>query len=384
MKHISRIAALILAVLVFCTGCGNVSTDKYSTTAAATYGDQTTYLDEANFWLRLNQWGTESYTGMLYRYYYGITDIWPVASGNRTQTFEQTLKENVMAEILQTYVLLDHTGDNATVLTDSDNAKLTSLVKDVRDTYADEFFALAGIANGEAGDAQLKTYLEKRVLAYKVALDAMKKIDVSVTDEECKSFTIGYLLVPEPSKDSTKSTESTEGSSSSSELSGEALANLIQVNLLGGDSWDETVSKWKSLTSSTVSYAYSDTTATATYYTEGKEMKTGESKVVYTSGTGWYVLYCINDDDLEAAAEKRDSLTSSRQAEAFNETYKTWQSAAKPFKVTKDFKNLKVEPSYVAKTTEAAPSTEAPSTEAATSTAAPSTEAATSTEAANN
>ena len=62
MKHISRIAALILAVLVLCTGCGSsVSPEKYSTTAAATYGDQTIYLDEANFWLRMNQWSTESY-----------------------------------------------------------------------------------------------------------------------------------------------------------------------------------------------------------------------------------------------------------------------------------------------------------------------------------
>ena len=40
MKHVSRIAALILAVLVFCTGCGSsVAPDKYKTTVAATYGD---------------------------------------------------------------------------------------------------------------------------------------------------------------------------------------------------------------------------------------------------------------------------------------------------------------------------------------------------------
>ena len=45
MKHISRIAALILAVLVLCTGCGSsVSPEKYSTTAAATYGDQTAIM----------------------------------------------------------------------------------------------------------------------------------------------------------------------------------------------------------------------------------------------------------------------------------------------------------------------------------------------------
>ena len=347
MKHLSRIAALLLAVLVFCTGCGsNAATDKYSTTVAATYGDQTTYLDEANFWLRLNQWGTESYTGMFYRYYYGITDIWSISSGNRTQTFEQTLKENVMAEILQTYVLLDHPGEYSVTLSDSDNAKIDVLIEGIRDTYADEFFTLAGIADGEAGNAQLKTYLEKRVLAYKVAMAVMDAADVTVTDEECKSFRIGYLLVQEASEESS-SAESTEDGSD--DLSGEALANRILTDLQGGTAWEEAKGSWDGVTSGEVAYAYSATDTTTVYYTEGKDMKTGESKVVYREGTGWYVLYCVSDDDAEGAETERASLLEERQTEAFNDLYKTWQDGAKKFKVTKAFRNLTVEPAYVEK-----------------------------------
>ncbi len=373
MKHISRIAALILAVLVFCTGCGSsVSPEKYSATAAATYGDQTTYLDEANFWLRMNQWSTESYTGMLYRYYYGITNIWPIASGVRTQTFEQTLKETVMAELLQTYVLLDHAGEYTAELTDEDNHKIDHVIEDIRDAYADEFFKLAGIADGEAGDKQMRSYIEKRVKAYKVAYGVMQASDVKINEDDCKSFRIAYMLVPEPSS-TAASTESTE--SAPAGIAGEELANLILTNLLGGASIDELKTKWSDLTASEAAFAYSDTSSTSVFYTEGKDMKTGDAKVHYVSGTGWYVMSCVSDNDAKAAETKRASLVAAEQEKAFNEVYKGWQSAAKAFKVTSAFKNLTVEPSYVAKTTTAAPTTEAPSTEAP-STEAPSTTAA--------
>ena len=369
MKHLSRIFALILAVLVFCTGCGSsVSPEKYSTTAAATYGDQTTYLDEANFWLRLNQWSTESYTGMLYYYYYGVTDIWSQPSGNRTQTYEQTLKESVMAEILQTYILLDHAGEYSAELTDEESHKIDHLIEDLREKYADEFFQLAGIAEGEAGDKQMRSYMEKRVKAFKIAYAIMQAADVQVNDEDCKSFRIGYILVPEESTSTSTEAESTsastEAESASPGLVGADLADLILRNLNGGGTWKDAKSNWTNLSSSETAFAYNDTETTSFLYTEGKEMKTGESKIYQKEGTGWYILHCISDDDAEGAESKRATLVAEQQDKAFNEVYKTWQDAAKTFKVTKEFKNLKVEPSYVSKTTTAEPTTEAESTEA--------------------
>ena len=374
MKQLSRISALILAILVFCTGCGSsVSPEKYSSTAAATSGDQTTYLDEANFWLRLNQWSSESYTGLLYYYYYGVTNMWEIASGNRTQTYEQTLKESVMAEVLQTYVLLDHAGEYPADLTEEDNHKIDHLIEDIRDEYADEFFELAGIAAGEEGDKQMRTYIEKRVKAYKVARGCMDKVNVTVNDDDCKSFRIAYILIPE-SDSTTASTESTENSADT--VQGKDLADLILTTLVGGDSWNNVKTKYSGLSASEVTYTFSDTTNTSVFYTEGKDMKTGEYKVYYKENTGWYVLNCMSDNDADAAAAKRASLVAEQQEKAFNEVYKGWQDAAKTFKVTKAFKNLKVEPSYVAKTTTAEPTTEAPSTEAAS-------EAGTTTAAAN-
>ena len=76
-----------------------------------------------------------------------------------------------------------------------------------------------------------------------------------------------------------------------------------------------------------------------------------------------------------AAYQSYNDMVAEQQDKAFNELYKTWQDAAKTFKVTKEFKNLKVKPSYVTKTTTAEPTTEAPSTEAPASEAETTTAA---------
>ena len=72
-----RIAALILAVLMAASvmgGCaaGKVAPSKYATTAIATIGDDTIYMDELNYYVRVNQYESEQ-MGMLESY--GISKL---------------------------------------------------------------------------------------------------------------------------------------------------------------------------------------------------------------------------------------------------------------------------------------------------------------------
>ena len=77
------------------TGCTSVRksdlSDDYSEVAAATYGDETIYLDEVNYYLRNKQFMYEYYYTM-----YGMTDIWS------SDTMQDSLREEVMAVIYQT------------------------------------------------------------------------------------------------------------------------------------------------------------------------------------------------------------------------------------------------------------------------------------------
>ena len=139
MKRFSKIIALFLALVLLMSGCGS-SPASYGKTVAATYGDRTIYLDEANFWLRFEQMGY-SY---IYSYYAQMGyDLWEMASGNRTQTVAESLKEEVMAQFLQLNILLDHAGEFDTALTSDDYAKIDDTIAELKEAYGDSLFTEA-------------------------------------------------------------------------------------------------------------------------------------------------------------------------------------------------------------------------------------------------
>ena len=70
-RSLALVLALVLAACTF-TGCGaSYDISKYANEVVATYGDQEIYLDEANFYARLQQYYSEA----LYSAYYG-TNFW--------------------------------------------------------------------------------------------------------------------------------------------------------------------------------------------------------------------------------------------------------------------------------------------------------------------
>lgn len=99
-------------------GCGGVSMDKYASTVVATYGDEDIYLDEANFFLRYQQWTQEAMYWDMITAYTGYTDLWTYPSGDGEKTMGDDLKERVMAQLLQTRILIDHASDYSVELTD--------------------------------------------------------------------------------------------------------------------------------------------------------------------------------------------------------------------------------------------------------------------------
>lgn len=336
MKQLYKVLALALALVVLMTGC-SASTAGYAKKKAATYGTETTYMDEANFWLRYYQWSYESYYGVMYQYYYGYDNMWILDSGNHGQTFAEYIKETAMAEILQTYIILDHAKGEVT-LTEAEQKHVADAVASIRDGFADEFFKLAGIADGAEGDAQMTKYLTTRSKAVKVANEAKQALDVEISDRSnYEAFTVSYILIPED-----KEGEETE-------TSAEQLAIRMRMALEGGKSMDELKETYSDLSQSTLSFAKNNTTSESAIYQNGVTMKTGEAKVAHVDGTGYYVLYCDDDDDEAATQEKIDAAVETARTEKFTEVYKEWAKDAKTFKVAKAFTRLKVEPAYVEK-----------------------------------
>ncbi len=349
-------ASLMLTSL---SGCG-ISMSDYSTTVAATYGDENIYLDEANFFLRYEQWYWEaSYSW--YATYLGYSDLWEMESGSGTKTMAQYLKETVMAELLQTYILLDHADEYGVSLTSEDEEKIAAAVAEMREDLADEFLNYS-----DATDEQITGWLTKNALALKV-YDAVKEsAEVEVTEEECSMFTVQYVYISqtEVTEETTEETEedteneevtedeTTEEAEEEETLYNEDLVNAILACVKDGEDLDVAAEEWGE-SASTASYLRADTEETSVLYTCGVEMVAGEITTYEVEDSGWYIIQCVSEEDEEATQEQRASVIDEKQEEYFNEVYATWTEEASEFTVQKCWNNIKVTGTiYVEKTTE--------------------------------
>ena len=329
MKRYSKILALFLALMLLMSGCGS-NPDSYAEKVAATYGDQTVYLDEANFWLRYEQMGY-SYIAYIYQYYYGVSNIWALESGRRTQTYEESAKEDTMAAFLQMFILLDHADEYKITLNDDDYAKIDAIIAELRTDYADSLFAESAI--GSYPDAKLRESIAQRTKAVKVWNAVREQATVNVSDEDTKSFSVHYFQITSSAK------ITPEGGS---ELTGEAIAEYLTNELVHGTSFETLKSTFSTLTAGDASYRWNDEDTMNRPQNRLGRVLTDGRVTWQKDGDSWYVVQCISADDKDAAAEARATLESRQKEAHFNEVYAEWAKSAKKFSVKKAFNDLPI------------------------------------------
>lgn len=358
MRRSTKVMAVVMTTALAAgslAGCSGVSMDKYSSTVAATYGDQDIYLDEANFFLRYQQWTQEAMYWDMITAYTGYTDLWTYPSGDGEKTMGDALKERVMAQLLQTRILNEHASDYNVELTDADRDLVAEAVQAVRTNFADEFFQYTN-----PSDEDMTTWFEQNALASKVWQAVKDAAEVTVTDEECQEFTLSYVLVPYPSEDSdTDETTAADGEESTPALEGEDLANEVLSRLQAGEEFSAFEDEL-GVKSTTTSYLKNATDNTTDLFLRGVTMATGDVEMFESTDNGWYVVKCDSDLDEEATEKQRETATNDKKEEAFNEVYTAWAEAAPEFKVKSCWGELALggEKIYVAQTTAASDESE--------------------------
>ncbi|MBP3728781.1 MAG: hypothetical protein J6H18_00765 [Lachnospiraceae bacterium] len=328
MKQIKVVLAILMLTVLLLGGCGN-SKSHYGTTVAATYGDRTIYLDEANFWLRASEIGASQYAS-LYAQVYGI-DYWTMDSGRRTQTVAESLKEDLMAEFRQIHILLDHASEYDTTLTQEDLEKIDSTIAEMKSVYGSALFSENVIGN--FSDEKLKESLITRSQALKVWHGVREQALTTVTDDECKSFTVQFFRMSDTT--SIKDNELT--------LTGKAIADLLENALKEGKTFDELKESYDSLYFETKSFRRNDTETDTELFRVARDMTKGQVRQFTDSSSGsniYYVVECVSEEDDEAAAAAREALESVQKEAHFNEILAHWQKDAKNFSVKGAFTSL--------------------------------------------
>ena len=202
MKVAKKLLAVVLAAVLSVSvlaGCGtSVKPENYGTTVVATYGDENIYLDEANMYLRAEQY----YYEYIYTYMYGMTDIWnqQVTEG---VTMKSAVLESVMSMVRQIYVLKDQAAKMGISLSVADKAKVEETVAGVLKDSAPELIKAYNLSR----ERMIEIY-ENNAIANLVWEALVADVDTNVADEDARCVGVSYVLVNEGNvKDQTKAQE---------------------------------------------------------------------------------------------------------------------------------------------------------------------------------
>lgn len=320
-------AAVIVAALSGCSGRLPSSVEDYKETQVASYGETKIYLDEVNLMLRLEQYEYEP----MYKAYMG-EDVWTqeMVEG---YTMEDSIKEAVMSQVMQTYVLNEHAAEYNVSLSEEDQAKVDEATAQIMENMTGKLLEATG-----ATEELVRSVVEKNALANRVYEAVIAQANTEVSDEEAAQVTAEFILVAEPEEEETEtsgegSTETTEAETAAEETTAaetetaavdpEVTANEILERAQSGESMAD-IATDLGLTRAENSYGKNDDTLTGVG-AEIIKMATDEYKVVTIDGVGSYAVHCITDFDEEKTAEEKQSIIEERRDETFSEVYSGWE-----------------------------------------------------------
>ncbi len=332
---VACVFALASSVLAGCSGA--VNPDDYGTTVVATLGDEQIYLDEANFYLRSEQY----YYEMMYSYMYGTSDIWDmeVSAG---VTMEDSLKEAVMTVLRQTYILCDHAEEMGVSLSDEDVAKIEETADSNLSQTDENLLSALNLTRD-----RMIEILEKNALANRVWEAVVAAADTDISDEEARCVGASYVLV----SDSTSSEEETQADGEETTApSPKAVAQTIYDDVRNGSTLSEAAQN-QGLTAASATYYTGDTFDEGSLGDHAMAMSEGDVELFHIDGSGWYVMYLDAEMDEDATESQRQTMISEAQNAVFEETYSQWQTDSAEFSVNDDIWNaLTMDTLYVVET----------------------------------
>lgn len=277
------------------------SQDKESVLMAV--GQETVSIEEAKIYVYF----------LKKQYEAGIGDV--IWSYNlEGQTFEEYAKSQIQKLLTELKILKQVALKEEISLTNDELEEARGYAVDFLSKVPDEDAKKYGLT-----EKALTNVYSENILANKVFEITTNDVDTNIPDEDVKQITIQSLMVM------TKGTDK----------------NGIKIDMTAEEK-KQAKKKAKALlkeakeTTGFLAFAESNTDAPKVELTfsvtDGPEeikdaafsLKSGELSSLITGKNGYYILYCVNDDDEDAAADRKEQLILERQMEAFEAKFEKW------------------------------------------------------------
>lgn len=314
IKNVKKVAALVLAAVVVMT-CFVGCTPKYkhpvsSEDVVMLVGETKVKADIATFYLRYNQSLMES----LYGTYIG-ENVWTqeVSEG---QTYEDSLKDSIIEELKELYIVTNHVADYKVALTDEEKAAIEEAANSfLSENKAEDLEKICG------GKEVVVEYLTLQVLNTKMS-EAMKNdINSEITTEEAKQKRARYYKVETVTElDDGSKMNKTDDEIAQAKKDAEAfLAGAKEKGSM------ESYATEKSLKTSTLTFNADSEALDASVIKAADALKEGEfSEVIEVKEDGYYVLQLESLHDEIATEKAKEEMKIERQEARYKELVEKW------------------------------------------------------------
>lgn len=311
-----KITAVLSAVAILSsatvTGCGsNVNTAA----VAATLDGREISMGVANFMAQYQAAQTDFY----FLSYYG-EDMWNTDSGDGT-TMTDSVKESVMGNLQEYYLLDAHAADYGIELTEEEKTAITDAAAKFLADNSTEAMNKMG-ATQETVEEMLRLY--KIQSKMRAAIQA--EIDTNVTDEECAQKTFSYVRFDKTTAadtttdDAETSADAADAETDNKQTAQDFLAEAKEDLEAAAEAGEYTVSK--------CSYGPGDldeddntTSMDVEVLKAADKLRKGKmADTVVEAESGYYIIRMDSTDDKEAAETKKESILTQRRNDKYSET----------------------------------------------------------------
>ena len=235
-------------------------------------------------------------------------------------SFEAMAKEEVMNEIIQLKIMKDKARELETALDEDEKEEVHKVAAEHFDVISREERERYGITLGT-----LEQVYSDNLLAGKIFDIVTSDADAEVSDEEARQITINQIFIKTTKQD----------------LNGENIALTKKQKQKALQKAKKLLKQGKKFMkgkkpSDFKTFAKDNTEAKQVEYTFGKgemnkeveeaafNLKKGQFSGIIVSEDGYHILYCVDDFNEDATAEKKEEIILARQTKYFQDIYESW------------------------------------------------------------
>ncbi|MCR5640986.1 MAG: peptidyl-prolyl cis-trans isomerase [Lachnospiraceae bacterium] len=312
-KFMTALTAATLVGTMLFTGCGASEALDADATLVSVDGKEVISAGYGNFVAKYNQ----ATYDQIYVQYFGSV-VWDQQTGEGDETFEESVKTQIMDDLERYYVSGLHASDYNIALTDDQKKAIAEAAKKLMDANSEEAIQQLG-----ATEEYAVRFMEEQTIAQQLQDAIEAEAEVNITDEEAEQSTISYVTFANTKTDDAGNTveldktelvalkESAEKLSAAADFAAEAEA--------------------QELTPQTYSYTKTadpaeDTTLGEAVIAAAQKLSDGEtSAVIEVEGTGYYVVHMEATSDQEATATKRENLEKDARNTYYTDKMDAWK-----------------------------------------------------------